>query len=247
MHKWAIPLAWVLGVGIAIAPGALATMSCGQCGVFHTNGRSRTGGSEYYVNLSYYILSFILPWVILMFPLLALLMQLCGARSPNLDFPYNRTAMIMISFILLYLGFHAPHDIYELMKMVSMEIGVRGDYVNRGMPFTSLETQMTLDALIFVPILLHPIIFILFNPEYREGFRIMWRNLYCNKSGSETQNKQSKYRNAGRPIIKGSAQQGGNFKRGGFRRSDQQVILAFNWLTLKILVSDWFTLNNSLL
>ena len=201
MHKWAIPLAWVLGVGIAIAPGALATMSCGQCGVFHF-GRTSTGTSEYYVNLSYYIVAFILPWIVLMFPLLALFMQLCGARSPNLDFPYNRTAIIMVLFILIFIGFNAPHDIYELMKMFSVEYGIRADMVNRGMPYMSLETQMTLDCLVFVPILLHPIIFIIFNPEYREGFRIMWRNLYCNKSGSETQSQQSKYRNSGRPIIK---------------------------------------------
>ena len=172
MHKWAIPLAWVIGVGIAIAPGAMATMSCGQCSVFHFGmRRTRTGSNEYYVNLAFYIMAFVLPWIVLMFPLLALLMQLCGARSPRLDFPHNRTAMIMLIFILLFLGSRAPHDIYELMKMFSMEYGVRGDLMNRGMPFMSLETQMTLDCLVFVPILLHPIIFILFNPEYRDGFR----------------------------------------------------------------------------
>ena len=76
MHKWAIPLAWVIGVGIAIAPGAMATMSCGQCGVFHFGlGRTRSGSNEYYVNLSFYIIAFVLPWVVLMFPLLALVMQ----------------------------------------------------------------------------------------------------------------------------------------------------------------------------
>ena len=76
MHKWAIPLAWVIGVGVAIAPGALATMSCGQCGVFHFGlGRTRSGSNEYYVNLSFYIVAFVVPWIILMFPLLALLMQ----------------------------------------------------------------------------------------------------------------------------------------------------------------------------
>ena len=88
MHKWAIPLAWVIGVGIAIAPGAMATMSCGQCGVFHFGlGRTRSGSNEYYVNLSFYIIAFVLPWIILMFPLLALVMQVTKKSikllSPN--------------------------------------------------------------------------------------------------------------------------------------------------------------------
>ena len=76
MHKWANPLAWIIRAGIAIALGALATMSCGQCGVFHFGlGRTRSWSNEYYVNLSFYIIASVLPWVILMFPLLALVIQ----------------------------------------------------------------------------------------------------------------------------------------------------------------------------
>ena len=154
-------------------------------------------------------------------------LQLCGARTPRLDFPHNRTALIMILFSLLFLASRAPHDIYELMKMFSVEYGVRADIMNRGMPHMSLETQMLLDALVFVPILLHPIIFILFNPEYREGFRYMWNNLYCNKGGSEhsvPSVQKQKYRNNARPIIKGGGQ-GGGFQRGGFRRSDREDLV----------------------
>merc|ERR1719154_180322 len=73
MHKWANPLAWMIRAGIAIALGALATMSCGQCGVFHFGlGRTRLCSNEYYVNLSFYIITSVLPWVILMFPLASL-------------------------------------------------------------------------------------------------------------------------------------------------------------------------------
>ena len=93
MHKWAIPLAWVIGVGIAIAPGAMATMSCGQCGVFHFGlGRTRSGSNEYYVNLSFYIIAFVLPWVVLMFPLLALVMQVTSR-----DFCISMISISMIN------------------------------------------------------------------------------------------------------------------------------------------------------
>ena len=74
MHKWANPLAGIIRAGIAIALGALATMSCGQCGVFHFGlGRTRSGSNEYY--LSFYIITSVLPCVILIFPLLALVIQ----------------------------------------------------------------------------------------------------------------------------------------------------------------------------
>ena len=64
----------MIRAGIAIALGALATMSCGQCGVFHFElGRTRSWSNEYY--LSFYIITSVLPCVILMFPLLALVIQ----------------------------------------------------------------------------------------------------------------------------------------------------------------------------
>ena len=74
MHKWAIPLAWVVGLGIAVPAGAMATMKCGQCSVFHF-GLTNDSGSEFYINLAFLIVAFILPWLIMMFPLLALFMQ----------------------------------------------------------------------------------------------------------------------------------------------------------------------------
>ena len=56
--------------------------------------------------------------------------QLCGARSPRLDFPHNRTALIMILITLLFLPSRAPNNIYELMKMFSVEYGVRADIMH---------------------------------------------------------------------------------------------------------------------
>ena len=40
--------------------------------------------------------SFIGPTLILIFPFIALFMQLCGAREPKLDPPHNRNAMTAI-------------------------------------------------------------------------------------------------------------------------------------------------------
>jgi len=107
-------------------------MSCGQCGVFHFGlGRTRSWSNEYY--LSFYIITSVLPCVILIFPLLALVIQLCGAHSPLLDYPHSNTALIMILFMLLFLASRAPHDIYEQMKMFSVEYGERVDIMHRVM------------------------------------------------------------------------------------------------------------------
>ena len=55
----------------------------------------------------------------------------------------------------------------------------------------------------------------------------MWKNLYCNKSGSERSQppvQKQKYRNNSRPIIKQN-NQGGKFQRGGFRRSGTENLV----------------------
>jgi len=168
------------------------------------------------------IVAFILPWVILMFPLIALFMQFCGARSPRLDPPHSRTALIMVLFILLFIASRAPHDIYELMKMFAMKNGIRGDTLNRGMPAMTMETKMILNVIVYVPCMIHPILFILINGEYRQGFRDMWRNLYCNKNQAQRDiQKQQKYRNPP-PIIRQNPRGGSR----GHRKPGKDALVA---------------------
>jgi len=220
-HKWAIPLAWVLGLGIAIPAGAMATMNCGQCQVMHYFNNidyRRTSGTPFYVNLAFYIVAFIIPWVIMTVPFLALLMQLCGARSPRLDPPHSRTAWIMVVFILTFIATRAPNDIFELMKMFGNQFGNRGDMLDRGMPYTSPETQLTLMSIVYTSCMVHPIMFFILAPEYRMGLKEMWKNLSCNKSHSQREQEQvyskqnqRKYQ-AAPPIIKGGGRGRGKGK-----------------------------------
>ncbi len=96
MHKWAIPLACVIGLGLAIPAGALANQAVNSgtgvrtCAVW--DGRSGSEDNGYKVVVSTVFASFILPMAILVFPFIALLMQLCGGREPRLDPPHNRLA-----------------------------------------------------------------------------------------------------------------------------------------------------------
>jgi hypothetical protein len=69
MHKWAIPLAVVIGLGLAIPAGALAKQSSNpntgvsSCGVW--DGRSGSEDNGYKVAISTVFTAFILPLVIL--------------------------------------------------------------------------------------------------------------------------------------------------------------------------------------
>ena len=66
-HKWAIPLTWVLGLGLAIPAGALAiegfdmTTNTRTCTIWH--GRDGTG-SGFYVQLSAVIVGFFIPLLV---------------------------------------------------------------------------------------------------------------------------------------------------------------------------------------
>ena len=69
MHKWAIPLAVVIGLGLAIPAGALANQSVNvgtgvrTCAVW--DGRSGSEDNGYKVAVSTVFAAFILPLVIL--------------------------------------------------------------------------------------------------------------------------------------------------------------------------------------
>jgi hypothetical protein len=83
MHKWSIPLAWVLGLGLAIPAGALAwdsvnaTTMTKMCSIWDGRGHSK---SNYWVQLSMVVVGFFIP----------LVMQLLGSRQPRLDPPHSR-------------------------------------------------------------------------------------------------------------------------------------------------------------
>ena len=221
MHKWAIPLACVIGLGIGVPAGAMATMdSCGRCEVWHSIRHDgvpmEAVGNAANVLLAFLVSGFIVPTVLIFFPLIALLMQLCGARSPRLDPPHSRTALLMVLFLGLFLFSRGPHDIYELMKMYGSQFGNRGN-MHRGMPMgPSIETQMALDCMVYIPMLLHPILFILLQPEYRQGFRDMMRS--CGGGSSPRrenpygQGKQRKFAPVPAPIIRGGRRHGQNGK-----------------------------------
>ena len=183
-HKWAIPLTWVLGLGLAIPAGALAadifdtTTNTVTCAIWH--GRDGTG-SNFYVQLSMVIVGFFIPLLILFFPVGALALQLLGSREPRLQPPHSRTGWTAVLLFFVFVGTRGPAEIYMLMKLASQQ-GFRQDFRwNSPYATGAFETDITINCFIYVAILIHPLIYFVLNPDYRTGVRQVWKNLSCNK------------------------------------------------------------------
>ncbi len=157
-------------------------------------------------------------------------LQVCGAREPKLVPPYSRIAWTLLLFIMVF-TLRMPHDIFDLMEMVSNQIGNRIDPY-RGMDprMHTQQTQQILNCLMYLPCILHPLILIIMNADYRQGLRNVWKSLPCNSSGgsrartadsseNRVRNTQVKYPPR-KPIIKS-----GNSIYGGGARNHGDPIL----------------------
>ena len=215
MHKWAIPLAWIIGFGLSAVAGALARVTMNQntgiqsCAVWDGRG---SGSSGYSVAVSNVFVSFIGPTLIILFPFIALLMQVCGGRQPKLDPPHNRNAMIALALAFVFVVSRAPYEIYELMKLFHKSgYGFKASST-WGTPYAhwTFETDIVLNCMIFVVAAIHPIIYFVFSAEYRTGLSNVWKGLACNQTPAErarqleAKRQGRQYSNGGQtgPIVK---------------------------------------------
>ena len=84
-----------------------------NCGVWDGLGDN----NGYKVAIATVFASFVGPLLILVYPFIALFMQLCGAREPRLDPPHNRNAMTAIALVFVFVASRGPYEIYQLMKL----------------------------------------------------------------------------------------------------------------------------------
>ena len=186
MHKWAIPLACVIAAGLAIPAGAIAGANCNastgiqSCAIW--SGQANTAGHK--IAISLFFVAFLLPLLILIFPLIALTMQVFGCREPRLDQQKHcRLALTGILLVLVYAVSLSPYQVYEAMKAFQKTFGTKFNptWGTPGGPQWTFNTDLILNAMIYVACVIHPIIYFSMNPEYRTGLRYAWKNLYCNK------------------------------------------------------------------
>lgn len=202
MHKWSIPLAWVIGLGLAIPAGAIAydarniMTGIQTCVVWDGRGQNN---SNFWVQLSLILVGFFLPLILLLFPLIALTMQLCGAREPHLNHPHNRIAGIAACLAVVFVGTQAPAQIYMLLNLFQQsDFGFRTSGLRQATPYmvTAFETEMIMNAIVYVACMIHPILYFAINPDYRAGLKVAWNDLSCNKDPvrAQRQEEQKKQR-----------------------------------------------------
>ena len=142
---------------------------------------------------------------------------MCGARNPKLRPPHSRITWSILLYILLFIGLRAPNDLLQLSKMLGSQYGNKANYNRGDYGQQNREAQTMVKCLVYLPCLLHPIILIILNPDYRQGLRNVWKKLYCNQDQSaRTQGPQNHHRqgdqvrySAPKPIIR-TGKRGGN-------------------------------------
>ena len=89
---------------------------------------------------------------------------------------------------VLFVISRAPKEVYQLMKLFqASDFGYKGAGGPFGTPYGyyNFETDIILNALVYVVCAVHPILYFSFSQEYRQGLVNMWRNLDCNQSSAE--------------------------------------------------------------
>ena len=87
--------------------------------------------------------------------------------------------MTAVALSILFIASRAPYEIYTLMQLFHQQ--------NYATPYMhwNFETDMIINAIIFVVLAIHPIIYFALNPEYRIGLAQGWKSLDCNQSPTQ--------------------------------------------------------------
>ncbi|XP_040569771.1 uncharacterized protein [Lepeophtheirus salmonis] len=191
MHKWSIPLMWVIGISLAIPAGALAWQNINpvngsrMCVLWPGYG----SGNNYWAKLSVVIGGFLIPLIFIIFPALALAMQVFKCREPRLDPPHNRTAATGVALVFILIVTRFPYEIHQMVGLFNQgRIGDRMDPQWSSMQSnTNFEKEMIFNALIYIAPAIHPFVYFLMNPLYRDCLKKTWKAGLCSKDSTEGQ------------------------------------------------------------
>ena len=114
----------------------------------------------------------------------------------RLDPPHNRNAMTALVLVIVFVASRAPSEFHQLSLLFQNKYGIRSG-MRSGTPYGyySFNTDIILNAIVYVACALHPIVYFAFNPEYRQGLVNMWRSLDCNQSSADVSSIQCYFAN----------------------------------------------------
>eukprot|EP00096_Caligus_rogercresseyi_P010262 TRINITY_DN3679_c0_g1_i2.p1 TRINITY_DN3679_c0_g1~~TRINITY_DN3679_c0_g1_i2.p1 ORF type:complete len:588 (+),score=146.07 TRINITY_DN3679_c0_g1_i2:174-1937(+) len=189
MHKWSIPLLWVIGISLAIPAGALSWQNINpvngsrNCVLWPGYG----SGNNYWAKLSVVIGGYLIPFIFMVFPSIALLMQVFNCREPRLEPPHSRTAATGVALFFTLLVTRSPYEIHQMVGLFNQgRIGDRVDpQWSAHQSVVNFEKEMIFNALIYIAPAIHPILYFAINPLYRHCLKKTWKTFLCGKSGTE--------------------------------------------------------------
>ena len=151
-----------------------------SCSVWDGNNASSNNSK---VAVTLFFVVFVLPLVVLIFPFIALAMQVFGCREPRLDPPHSRTALTGTILAVIYIISLGPYQIFEAMQIFNTAFGTKFKMVpvNSHHAAWDVDTELILNAMVYIACIIHPIVYFVVNPDYRAGLANAWKNLYCNK------------------------------------------------------------------
>ena len=94
--------------------------------------------------------------------------------------------MTALALTIVFAASRAPFEIYQLMRLFQSQYGFRAT-PTWGTQYAAwtFDTDIILNAIIYVTCAVHPILYFAFNPEYRQGLKLLCQNLDCNQSSAE--------------------------------------------------------------
>ena len=94
--------------------------------------------------------------------------------------------MTALVLVIVFVASRAPSEFHQLSLLFQNKYGIRSG-MRSGTPYGyySFNTDIILNAIVYVACALHPIVYFAFNPEYRQGLVNMWRSLDCNQSSAD--------------------------------------------------------------
>jgi len=167
---------------------------CDKCMLFfHSalwDGQS-TGGGGFAGMIVKVVVGFFVPALLIVFPFVALSLQLSGGREPRLDPPHSRTAATALALCVIFACTRAPSEIFAVMQL-SHTAGA--GYQGTTLVARDRNAQIVISAIVYLAPVVDPILYFLLNPDYRRGLVNAWRQMYCNLDPAERERKEAERR-----------------------------------------------------
>ena len=139
-----------------------------------------------------FVLTFLLPVILLVIPWFALLIQAAGCCTRRLRSSDFWLSLITLFLILIFEASRAPFELFNIHYVLTNWSSGEGGLFPLP-PFLELETESykaVMKWAVYAPAMIHPLLYFAFSADARHGVRILFGRLCaccCTKSGDDVE------------------------------------------------------------